>query len=71
MKIKESLQEYLHYINLNLQVSTYLNPELNFLGQIYNFLILHIQKHELKTTFVITIFNPMVVVFILTIYLDL
>jgi hypothetical protein len=49
---------YTCHETLNLQIPTYLNqPQTTFLGLIFNFFVLHTQKHKLKTTFFIIIFN--------------
>jgi hypothetical protein len=62
---------YACHENLNLQLPICFNPKPTFLELIFNFLILHTQRHELKTNFFITIFNPRLSLLILTTNLDL
>jgi hypothetical protein len=62
---------YTYHENLNLQLPVCFNPKATFLELIFNFLILNTQKHELKTIFFITIFNPWLCLLMLATNLDL
>jgi len=58
-KLARMISSFMHLtFNPNLQILTYLNPKLTHLGLIFDFLVLHTQKHQLKTTFFITTFSP-------------